>query len=132
MSERPNTLFKPLVTGAVVVAMDKFIMKNENMNESLYFGAAAAAGIYSGTMIAKAMPLPLPSGEYFSGKTVEIRLAEIGARAGIAYALNKFVLKNDYAQDQMLNKLAVLAASDFIAEYLTDYLQGNKLSFFTD
>jgi hypothetical protein len=59
MSE--NTLLKPLITGATVVAIDKFIMKNDNMNESLYFGAAAVAGIYGGTMIAKAMPLSLPS-----------------------------------------------------------------------
>ena len=46
--------------------------------------------------------------------------------------LNKFVLKNDYTQDQMLNKLAVIAAADFIAEYATDYLQGNKLAYFTE
>ena len=130
MSE--NTLLKPLVTGAVVIALDKFVMKNENMNESLYFGAAAVAGIYGGSMVAKAMPLDLPSGDYFSGKTVELRVAEIGVGVGVAYALNKFVLKNDYSQDQMLNKLAVLAASDFIAEYAVDYLNGSKLAYFTE
>ena len=130
MSE--NTLLKPLITGATVVAIDKFVMKNDNMNESLYFGAAAAAGIYAGTMIAKAMPLPLPSGDYFDGKTLELRVAEITAGAGIAYALNKYVLKNDYSQDQMLNKLAVIAVADFISEYATDYLQGNKLAYFTN
>ena len=38
MSE--NTLLKPIVMGATIVALDKFVMKNENMNESLYFGLA--------------------------------------------------------------------------------------------
>ena len=130
MSE--STILKPLITGATVVALDKLIMKNDNMNESMYFGVAAMAGIYGGSMIAKAMPLPLPSGEYFSGKTVELRVADITVGVGAAYVINKVALKNDYSQDQMLNKLAVLAVADFISEYAVDYLQGNKLSYFTE
>jgi uncharacterized membrane protein YgaE (UPF0421/DUF939 family) len=130
MSE--NTLLKPIIMGATIVAIDKFVMKNENMNESLYFGLAGSIGVYTGTMVAKAMPLPLPSGEYFDGKTLELRLAEIGVGAGAGYAMNMYVFKNDYNQSAMLNKLAILASSDFIAEYFTDYLQGRKLAFFTN
>ena len=130
MSE--NTLLKPIVMGATVVALDKFVMKNENMNESLYFGLAGAVGVYGGTMVAKAMPLPLPSGEYFDGKTLEMRIAEIGVGAGVGYALNKFVLKNDFNKQNMLNKLGILAGADFIAEYAVDYIQGRAPSFFTN
>ena len=130
MSE--NTLLKPIVMGATVVALDKFVMKNQNMNESLYFGLAGAIGAYGGAMVAKAMPLPLPSGEYFDGKTLEMRIAEIGVGAGVGYAINKYALKNDFNQKNMLNKLGILAVSDFIAEYAVDYLQGRSLSFFTN
>ena len=130
MSE--STLLKPIVMGATVVAIDKFVMKNQNMNESLYFGLAGAVGAYGGAMVAKAMPLPLPSGEYFDGKTLEMRIAEIGVGAGVGYALNKYALKNDFDRQGMLNKLGILAASDFIAEYAVDYLQGRNLSFFTN
>jgi hypothetical protein len=130
MSE--NTLLKPIVMGATVVALDKFVMKNQNMNESLYFGLAGAVGAYGGAMVAKAMPLPLPSGDYFDGKTLETRIAEIGVGAGVGYALNKYALKNDFNQKNMLNKLGILAVSDFIAEYAVDYLQGRNLSFFTN
>ena len=130
MSE--NTLLKPIVMGATVVAIDKFVMKNQNMNESLYFGLAGAVGAYGGAMVAKAMPLPLPSGDYFDGKTIEMRIAEIGVGAGVGYALNKYALKNDFNQKNMLNKLGILAVSDFIAEYAVDYLQGRSLSFFTN
>lgn len=130
MSE--NTLLKPIVMGATVVALDKFVMKNQNMNESLYFGLAGAVGAYGGAMVAKAMPLPLPSGDYFDGKTLEMRIAEIGVGAGVGYALNKYALKNDFNQKNMLNKLGILAVSDFIAEYAVDYLQGRNLSFFTN
>jgi hypothetical protein len=130
MSE--STLLKPLAMGAVVVALDKFVMKNQNMNESLYFGLAGAVGAYGGAMVAKAMPLPLPSGDYFDGKTLEMRIAEIGIGAGVGYALNRYALKNDFNQKNMLNKLGILAAADFISEYAVDYMQGRKLAFFTD
>ena len=130
MSE--NTLLKPIVMGATVVALDKFVMKNQNMNESLYFGLAGAIGAYGGAMVAKAMPLPLPSGDYFDGKTLEMRIAEIGIGAGVGYALNKYAMKNDFNSRNMLNKLGLLAAADFISEYAVDYMQGRKLSFFTD
>ena len=130
MSE--STLLKPLAMGAVVVALDKFVMKNQNMNESLYFGLAGAVGAYGGAMVAKAMPLPLPSGDYFDGKTLEMRIAEIGIGAGVGYALNRYALKNDFNSRNMLNKVALLAGADFISEYLVDYLQGRKLSFFTN
>jgi len=132
MSQNTNTLLKPLVMAGTVVAIDKFVMNNPNMNESLYFGLAGAVGVYVGGMVAKAMPLPLPSGDYFDGKTVETRVAEIGVGAGAGYALNRFVLKNDYSYDQMLNKLAVLAAADFISEYAVDYIEGRNLAFFTN
>ena len=113
MSE--NTLLKPIVMGATVVALDKFVMKNQNMNESLYFGLAGAVGAYGGAMVAKAMPLPLPSGDYFDGKTLEMRIAEIGIGAGVGYALNKYAMKNDFNSRNMLNKLGLLAAADFIS-----------------
>ena len=129
MSE--STLLKPIAMGAVVIALDKFVMKNQNMNESLYFGLAGAVGAYGGAMVAKAMPLPLPSGDYFDGKTLELRIAEIGIGAGVGYALNKYALKNDFNQKNMLNKLGILAVADFISEYAVDYIQGRAPSFFT-
>jgi len=118
--------------GATVIALDKFVMKTPNMKESLYFGLAGAVGVYAGQMVAKALPLPLPSGEYFDGKTLEMRIAEIGIGAGGAYALNRYVLKNDYNSRNMLNKVALIAAADFISEYAVEYVQGRKLSFFTN
>jgi hypothetical protein len=130
MSE--STLLKPIVMGVVIVGIDKMYMQNENMTESVYFGMAGAAGAYFGAAAAKAMPLPLPSGEYFDGKTVEMRIAEIGIGAGVGYGLNMFVLKNDYNQNDLGKKLALLAVADFVAEYAVDYIQGRTPAFFTN
>jgi hypothetical protein len=118
--------------GLVIVGIDKMYMQNENTPESVYFGLAGAAGAYFGAAAAKAMPLPLPSGEYFDGKTVEMRIAEIGIGVGIGYGLNMFVLKNDYNQNDLGKKLGLLAVADFAAEYAVDYIQGRTPAFFTN
>ena len=125
-----NTMMKPLLTGAVIVGLDKFVLKQTNMNNSLYFGLAGAIGVYAGGMLATMIPLPLPSGDYFDGKTLELRIAEITIGAGVGYGINAYVLKNDFNKQDMMKKLAVLAGADFVAEYADDYLNGRALSFF--
>jgi hypothetical protein len=125
-----NAFMKPLITGALVVAGDKFLMKEQDMTKSLYFGVATTAGVYTASMIASALPVIVPSGGFVDGKTLEIRLAEISIGAGAAYALNRLLLKNDYQYSQMINKLGLIAGADFIAEYVTDYLENRPLSFF--
>ena len=125
-----NSYLKPLITGALASAGDKVVFQEPDLNKSLYFGAAVAAGTLVGTQIGTMLPNVLPSMGLYDGKTLELRLAEVGAGAGSAYALNRFVLKNDFQYSQMYNKLALIAAADFIAEYATDYLDGKPLSFF--
>ena len=125
-----NPFMKPLITGALVVAGDKFIFKEQDLTKSLYFGAATFAGVYGATAIASSLPVIVPSGGFVDGKTLEIRLAEISLGAGAAYGLNRVFLKNDYQYGQMLNKIGLIAGADFVAEYLTDYLENRPLSFF--
>ena len=132
MSSNSSVLLKPLITGAIVAGLDQYVLKTRNINESFYFGAAAAVGVYTGGMVSKAMPIDIGSGEYFDSKTVEMRVAEVGVGAGAGYALNRFVLKNDYNKNDMIMKLGVIVGADFISEYITDYLAGRKLSFLTE
>jgi hypothetical protein len=98
--------------------------------KSVYFGSAVAIGTYAGNVVGSVLPAMIPSGGFVDGKTLEVRLAEVGVGAGSAYALNRFVLRNDYQYSQMLNKLALIAGADFVAEYVTDYLENRPLSFF--
>ena len=127
-----SILLKPIITAGIVVALDQYVMKTRNINESFYFGAAAAVGTYAGGMVAKAMPIDIGSGSYFDSKTVEMRVAEVAIGAGSGYAINRFVLKNEYNKNDLIMKLGIIAGSDFVAEYLTDYLAGRKLSFLTE
>jgi len=79
--------YSPLISGAVVVALDKFVLGENNMTRSAYLGAAAVGGIYAGQMIAPMVPFysSLPSSTLYNNKTLELRLLEIGLGAGAAY-----------------------------------------------
>jgi hypothetical protein len=122
---------KPLITGAVAVAGDRFLLNQLDMNKSLYFGGAVAAGTFLGAMVGNSIPVVIPEGgTYYDAKTLEQRLAEVGASAAAAYIINTQILKNDYQYSQMYPKLALIAGSDFIAEYIVDYYENRNLSFF--
>ena len=126
-----SAYLKPLITGAVAVAGDRFLLNQLDMNKSLYFGGAVAAGTFLGAMVGDSIPVVIPEGgTYYDAKTLEQRLAEVGASAAVAYIINTQILKNDYQLSQMYPKLALIAGSDFIAEYIVDYYENRNLSFF--
>ena len=126
-----SAYLKPLITGAVAVAGDRFLLNQLDMNKSLYFGGAVAAGTFLGAMVGDSIPVVIPEGgTYYDAKTLEQRLAEVGASAAAAYIINTQILKNDYQFSQMYPKLALIAGSDFIAEYIVDYYENRNLSFF--
>jgi len=124
-----NPFMKPLITGGLVVAGDKFIFNEPDMTRSLYFGGATAVGVYGASLVANSLP-NLGKVGFVDGKTLELRLAEIGLSAGLGYGLNRFVLKNDPRLSLMYNKIALIAGADFLAEYITDYMENRPLSFF--
>ena len=125
-----NSFYKPVVGAALVVAGDKLILQNRNMNSSLVLGAAAGTAFYLSKNIVKM--LPNQSGgdnAMYDVKTLETRLAEIGIASVGGYALNKFVLNNDLRPNDMLQKVGLILAADFVSEYVDDYLTGRPLEF---
>ena len=127
-----SSYLKPLITGAVAVAGDKFLFNEPDMQKSIFFGVAVGAGTFAGNYIGTNIaPALFPTVGFIDGKTLEVRLAEVAAGAVGAYYLNRLFLKNDFEPSQMYPKLALIAGSDFIAEYITDYLDNRPLSFFS-
>ena len=48
--------YSPIISGAIVVALDKYLLQESNMERSLYLGGATVAGIYGGQIIAPMVP----------------------------------------------------------------------------
>ena len=119
---------KPLITGAVIVALDKYALNQQNLNSSIYFGLAGAVGIFAAQVVTPLIPKQ-GSGTMIDPRTLEGRILEVGLGTGATYGLNRFVLNNDLRPNELLMKVAVIAGADFISEYLDDYLAGRPLSF---
>ena len=124
-----DTYFKPLATAGVAVLLDRLVLKQTDMKKNLTFGLSVGAGVGLGAMVAKNLPIPDSPSSFGNGKQIASRMLEITSGAGTAYAVNRFIMKND-AGTGMIRKLGVIVASDFIGEYLTDYASGRPLGFF--
>ena len=121
---------KPLIAGGVAIALDKFYLNEGNMNKSIMFGAATAAGVFGGTLLGPMAPdiqLPILG----NGKGLEQRILEIGAGSGIAYGVNTYVLKNNSFRDEMIQKLGVIVVADLVSELAADFLGARPLSVFS-
>ena len=119
---------KPILTAGAIVALDKYALGQQNLNSSIYFGLAGAVGIFTASMATPMIPRQ-GSGTFMDARTLEGRILEVGLGAGSTYALNKFVFNNDLRPNDLMMKVAVIAAADFAAEYIDDYLGGRPLSF---
>jgi hypothetical protein len=125
-----NSFYKPVVGAALVVAGDNLILKNRNMNSSLALGAAAGTAFYLSKNIAKMLPnQSAGNNSMYDVKTLETRLGEIGIAGLGGYALNKFVLNNDMRPNDILQKVGLIVAADFVSEYVDDYMSGRELAF---
>ena len=125
-------IIKPLATGAVAVAINQFILKENDMNKSLYLGVASAVGVAGGQFVGSMIP-PMNFGQqaYFgNGKGVYQRIAEIGLGTAGAFVLNTYVLKNTSFRDNYINQIGVIIAADLAGEYISDYVAGRALAIF--
>jgi hypothetical protein len=125
---------KPLAAAGVAIALDKYVLNQQDMNSSLYFGASTGAGILAANLLGPYLPnlaSTFSSTSYYNANTVEQRLLEVGLSVGTGFVINTYLLKNTsyYSNDDMMKRVAVIAAADFISEYLTDYSTGQSLSY---
>jgi hypothetical protein len=129
-----NPLYvKPVAVGAVAAALDKYALGQPDFRKSLYFGGAVAVGEAVATLAGPAVPNLIPiidMGNAIDGKTVSARVMEVALATGSSWGINKYILKNEVSRDDLMKRLAVIGASSFAGEYITDYLVGSPLSYF--
>ena len=122
--------YKPFFTGGIIIALDKFVLMQPDMNSSLYFGLSGAIGIFAAQYVVPMLPNNQAQiSTMLDTKTLETRVLEIGLGTGATYAINKFVMNNDLRPNDLLQKVGVILAADFISEYIDDYMNNRALSF---
>ena len=120
-----HVFVKPFVAGISSAIADHFILKNTDMQSNLMFGGAVGGGIFisssAGQLLSPLFPTHTPIGAL--GKNLEARIIEVSFGSASAYALNYFVLKNEYNTRNLLYKVGIIAASDVLGECVCEFLQ---------
>ena len=115
------TILKPIICASTVFLADRFILKNLNTKSNLAFSVSVGGGVMVSSSIGEATKNMFYTNTIVGslGKNLEARIIETLSGATIAYCVNRFVLKNDYNNKDLLNKLGIIVFSDFLAESLT-------------
>jgi len=126
-----NGMLRPLCVGGVAVAIDKLYFGELNIYSSLMFGSAVGAGVYVSEYIAPVIVTDFPSlnSKMINGKILGTRIAEVGAGAGTAYVVNKYLLKNDGYSNEIVQKLGAIMVSDVVGTFVAEYISGQPLDF---
>ena len=125
-------LLKGASAFALSLAVDKFVFGNENLSQSAMFAGAVTVGIVGGQMVAeKAITTGLipDSAGLYEGKLLSQRLLELTIGVGAGYAVNAFVLKNDYNNNDWLKKIGAIIVIDVLSEYSKDYIMGSSIGY---
>ena len=126
-----NAFMRPLLVGSVAALLDHYYIDEPSLTRNAMFGASVAAGVYAAELVTPLLMPNLPSlnENLYNGKTMATRGTEVSLSAVSGYSLNKYVLNNDKFNDEFYKRLAVIAVSDVVGTYLTEYLSGQPLSF---
>ncbi len=125
---------KPIAAIGIAIALDKYVLNQPDLNSSLYFGVATGAGVAAAGLFSTYLPdlsATFATTSNYSAKTVEKRLLEVAMATGAGYAVNTYIFKNTtYNNEDFMKRLAVIVATDFISEYMSDYATAAPLSYF--
>jgi hypothetical protein len=122
---------KPAIGAACCFALDTFVFKNQNQKSAMMLAGSFGAALFAAPYLAKMLPLEsmVSSIGNDGGESAELRICEIGLGLGGTYVLEKYVLKQVIAEKDISTKLLLVVGSDFISEYISDYLGGRPLNF---
>jgi hypothetical protein len=119
-----HAVAKPLFAGLTAGLIDHYYMGTTDMKQNLYFGGSVGAGIFAVSfvepLVSPCFPTHTPMGNI--GKALEGRIVEIALGSGAGYAMNKYVLKNDYNSANLLTRLGIVIVADVIGETVCEFL----------
>ena len=124
-----SPIFIKSSVGALSAAiLDRIVIGEQDMTQNAYFGISVGAGLAVGSYISSLTPALLPdSAGLYTGKGVMDRTFEVIGGTASSYIISKYMTKNETGS--MTSKILVVVASDFIAEYISDYITSQPLAY---
>ena len=132
MSDGKNMLTNPTILKGgfsflIAGALDHYVLGVPDMKNNAIFAGSVASGIVVGNLIGSTIPSVIQDSTYYAGKTIAQRAFELGFGTASAYAINMAMAQAKYGDTY--KRIGVIFATDFIAEYASDYIIGNPLAY---
>ena len=111
---------KPLIVASLCFVGDKYCLQEPYFERSAIFAGVCGGSVFfastAGQLIQPYLPQNFMTSEL--AQTIEGRLVEISLGAVSYGIVSKFVLNTEFNKDEMMKKLAVLAVSDVVGEFV--------------
>lgn len=137
MANSSHATIKAFSAGVFAGSIDAYLLSSKGvplnsvtLPRCLTFGAIVGGSFLIADMIAPDMTNMGHSNNstFFSAKTIEHRLIELSLGGGAALAANKFIFQASSAD--LMKQVAIVAAANFLGEYVADYATSQPLSYF--
>ena len=123
-----DIMIKSVVAGIAAIAIDKFVLQETDLNNSIILGVSTTAGIYSANLIANNIPDNFKS-NLINGKKFESDLIELTGASALSYGVTTGLFKYEVSNDSLPMKFGAIVVSDVIGQYVADYFTNKPLSF---
>lgn len=123
---------KSIVATAVAFSIDKIIFQQTDTKRSLVLAGSVGLGVYATSFVSPFLPNltnMIASTSMYNANVIESRVLEIALGTGISYGMHTFMIKGEGGQVNIMNKLALISATDLISEYITDYITSQPLAY---
>ena len=112
-----NSILKPTLAGISATIMNRYVLDERNMMRNVVFGASTSIAIAFATITEPAFEKTFDDdGSFKVGKSFSGRIYEIGMGSVGAWAFSKYIADNDPFSTVPIKTIAVVAASDILAE----------------
>jgi hypothetical protein len=132
---KSHTFIKAASATLIAAGLDNYVNDEGRMNNSAIltrnfsFGMLVGGSIIAADYVAPSLThlAPIPDTALFSGKTLEHRLIEISLGTATAVGLNRFAFRQSVGS--VVSQIGIVAFSDFVGEYVADYMKSKPLSY---
>ena len=118
------SLVKPMVAATTILLIDKFYFKINNLTSNLYFAGSVGAGVFASSSVGEMARNLFPTSTAIGslGKNLESRIVEVVCGSGSVYAVNRFILKNEFKVSDMIPRIVAIGVADIVAESITEMI----------
>ena len=118
------SIVKPAVAAATILLIDKFYFKINNLTSNLYFAGSVGVGVFASSSVGEMTRNLFPTSTAIGslGKNLESRIVEVICGSTSVYAMNRFILKNEFKLSDMIPRILAIGVADIVAETATEMI----------